>query len=94
MKKPAQTRIKITTDNAGVKSYTPQHKGWIFWYDFNDFDGYSGSHTNPLKHCHRDSYSALASAQEAIDSYIVAFQEAEEFRSQKAVASVTYVKYP
>lgn len=95
MNAPRPTRIKITTDKAGDKSYTPQHKGWLFWYNFGSFEGWSSlAHTNPMMYAQIGPYTDLKQAQGAIDAYITAFRKAEALRNLQTIVSTKYVKYP
>jgi len=92
--KPRQTRIKITTNVSGEVVYMPQHKGWIDWYDFDDYSGNSTlTHTNPWKFSHVSS-TTLKSAQEQIDNYLEAFDKEEVKRNGSKVVKTEYVKYP
>lgn len=93
MSNPRKTRIKINTLADGTLEYTPQHKGWLFWYDFNDYDGYSPfAHTNARWYA--QSSTTLESAQFQIDNYIEAFHKEGARRKDSAITKTEYVKYP
>lgn len=94
--KPRQTRIKVNTLQDGSKEYIPQHKGWLFWYDFDDWDGQSAfSHTNAYHlRCHESLPKSLSLAQSQIDDYIEAFNREEALRIGSAVKKTEYIKYP
>lgn len=93
MSKPRKTRIKINTLADGTLEYTPQHKGWLFWYDFDDSDGISMFvHTNPIGY--RQNSTSLISAQTQIDEYIAAFHKEDIRRNGITITKTEYVKYP
>ena len=91
--KPRQTRIKVNTLQDSSKEYTPQHKGWLYWYDFDDYDGKAYfSHTNPIHF--QQSEKTLKSAQFQIDNYLEAFALEEARRVLSEVKKTEYIKYP
>jgi len=92
--KPRQTRIKkVVTSLSPEPQYIAQHKGWFFWYNFDDFDAYNPfTHTSPFIYLIHGE-KTLDKAKKEIDNYIEAFNKKEAHRNRKTI-SVDYIKYP
>lgn len=93
--KLSQTRIKIVTLSDGTEQFIAQHKPWLFWYNFSDFDGYSAlKNANPYTVCYRDIHRTIEGAQNEINDYLEYFNEIQQREEVQNSKKVRYVKIP
>lgn len=106
--RPRKTRICKRTTAGGATEYYAQHKGWFFWYDFEDYEGNPWTeHTNPYtvttelmcldyklgEIVYLHNHSLLA-AQTQIDCYLESFDKKEKELRAKWCVKEEYIKYP
>lgn len=92
--KPNKTRIKVVTKSNGTKRFIPEHKPWLFWYEFNDFEGYSLIKHNPYGTSKYARFTNLEEAQEVIDRYLKYVEDEEQKHKDKKSSRTEYIKYP
>lgn len=93
--KPNQTRIKIVTLSDGTEQFIAQHKPYLFWYDFDNFDGYSiWKNANPYTVRDRYIHRTIEGAQNEINDYLEYFNEIQQREEVQNSKKVRYVKYP
>lgn len=76
-----KTRIKITTNRKGIKSYIPQYRCMFMW-------------SNMETTCWQPTYYSLVDAQQRVDQFLYTEKTRDDNKRNSKIVKTEYVKYP
>lgn len=92
-----KTRIKKETKANGKVVYTAQYKAWVFWYEFNRYDGLDTpfiSYMQYIKKTKEDLDGSERQAKAIIDFYISYEKHTQASKIENKIVKTEYEDYP